>query len=391
MSHSSSQLDIDLAERKGSLEEGAKSAEVVAVPTLEQDPSIPPPDGGSRAWLSLFGGVCLSFSTFGYIIAWGSFQAYYETVLLTSSSSSAIAWIGSLQYSLLFLPGLITGRVFDLGYFRQSLAASTVLYTLANFLTAECKKYWQFLLCQGLAFGIAGGWIYIPCVACISHWFVAKRPMAFGIISLGASLGGIVYPIMFRSLLPTLGFQWTVRTFSFMNFALFMIANFTMRPRLPPKGKAAVDFRSFVSPGFAIYVLSTFVGFLGMYTALTFVTLSAESIGIRNSLAFYLVAIVNATSAIGRVGGGVLAVRYGPINVMVLGTIPTALFTYLWPYMTTQASFIAVVSLYGLFSGPFIGLFAAPVPQMGAIQDTGLRTGTQMTIMALGASLTVIL
>lgn len=80
---------------------------------------------------------------------------------------------------------------------------------------------------------------------------------------------------------------------------------------------------------------------------MTFVTLSAELIGIRESLAFYLVAIINATSAVGRVGGGLLAVRYGPINVMALGTVPAALFTYLWPYTTSQGAFIAVVSLYG--------------------------------------------
>ncbi|KZV87618.1 MFS general substrate transporter [Exidia glandulosa HHB12029] len=357
-----------------------------AVHPTEQPPRDDVPEGGLQAWLVILGCSALCFCIFGYIIAWGSFQAYYETVLLTSSTPSAIAWIGSLQYALMFLPGLITGRVFDLGYFRSSLFASTILYTLSSFLIAECKVYWQFVLCQGLALGLAGGWIYIPCVALVSHWFNVRRPMAYGVISLGTALGGIVYPIMFRSLIPQIGFKWTVRTFGFINFAMFMVGILTLKTRLPPKGKkAAVNFRAMISPGYIVYVLATFTGFLGMYTPLTFVTLSAEKIGIANALAFYLVAVINATSAISRVGGGMLSVRFGPINVIAASTVLAALFTYLWPYMTSKGSFIAVVSLYGVFSGPFVGLFPAPVAQMGPAQDTGLRTGLQMTIMALGA------
>ncbi|KIM86442.1 hypothetical protein PILCRDRAFT_326420 [Piloderma croceum F 1598] len=55
------------------------------------------PDGGLRAWLVVFGTVCDTFSTFGYVNAWGAFQAYYEETLLKDSSPSNIAWIGSIQ------------------------------------------------------------------------------------------------------------------------------------------------------------------------------------------------------------------------------------------------------------------------------------------------------
>ncbi|KZV79268.1 MFS general substrate transporter [Exidia glandulosa HHB12029] len=344
------------------------------------------PDGGRDAWLVILGCSALCFSLFGYILTWGSFQAYYQTVVLPDRSPSDVAWIGSLQYSLTFLPGLIAGRVFDLGYFRSSLMFSTVLYTTASFLIAECKEYWQFMLCQGVAIGFAGGWIYIPCVAVVSHWFKVKRPMAYGIISLGTSLGGIVFPIMFRALIPQIGFKWTVRTFGFINFFMFCVAILTLKTRIPPKGRLdPIDFRTFVSPGYVTYVLATFVGFLGIYTPMTFVTLSAEKIGIANALAFYMVAVFNATSGVGRVLGGGLAVKYGPINVMAIFTVFAAAFTYAWPYTTSQGAFIAVISLYGLMCGPFVGLFPAPVAQMGAAHDTGLRTGLQMTIMALGA------
>lgn len=118
----------------------------------EQDPY---PDGGLKAWLMVFGAMCNTFSTFGYVNSWGIFQAYYQTTVLSDSTPSNIAWIGSIQYSLVFLPGLITGRLFDLGYFHSVFLPCSFLLVLATFLVAECHVYWQFLLCQGFAVGVS--------------------------------------------------------------------------------------------------------------------------------------------------------------------------------------------------------------------------------------------
>lgn len=63
--------------------------------------------------------------------------------------------LNELQYSLIFIPGLITGRLFDMGYFKVLLAVSTLIVVAATVLIAECKEYWQFLLCQGFAVGVS--------------------------------------------------------------------------------------------------------------------------------------------------------------------------------------------------------------------------------------------
>ena len=53
------------------------------------------------------------------------------------------------------IQGLVTGRMFDLGYFRGPQLAAAALFIAGTFLTTECKEYWQFLLCQGLAVGVS--------------------------------------------------------------------------------------------------------------------------------------------------------------------------------------------------------------------------------------------
>ena len=41
-----------------------------------------------------------------------------------------------------------------MGYVKLPLALASALLVTATFLTAECKEYWQFLLCQGIAIGV---------------------------------------------------------------------------------------------------------------------------------------------------------------------------------------------------------------------------------------------
>ncbi|EJD00226.1 MFS general substrate transporter [Fomitiporia mediterranea MF3/22] len=345
------------------------------------------PDGGKEAWLVAVGAFFLALCTFGYFYSWGAYQAYYETVLLPHNTPSQIAWIGSLQYSLVFLPGIPAGRLFDLGYFKQTLVCALVLMIIADFLTAECTKYWQFILCQGLLLGAASGFIFIECITVISHWFSSRKPLAFAAVSFGGSLGGIIYPIMIRTMLLEVGFKWTVRTIAFINVAASIFAVFTMNSHLPavtslPK---LLDFHTLASPGYVLYVASTFLAFLGLYTPLTFLTVSAEAIGMNANLAFYSVSLANTASAVGRLISGAVAVRYGSMNVIIICTAMAAVCTYVWPFLSTDGAFITVTVLYGITSGAFICLVAAPVAYFGAINDVGRRTGLQMTIMAIGA------
>ncbi|KIY50433.1 MFS general substrate transporter [Fistulina hepatica ATCC 64428] len=374
-----------------------KKADTESTPAVTSDAASPEepdyPDGGLVAWSVAFGAFLLSMSTFGYLISWGTFQEYYELTLLRDRDSSDMyiltisAWIGSLQYALTFLPGLPAGRLCDLGYFRATLITSCAVLTFTNFIIAECKEYWQFVLAQGFLFGFSIGCIYGPCITVVSQWFKVKRPLAFGTVAIGACIGGIIYPIIFRQMVPEVGFKWTVRTIAFINFAALAVACMTMKTRLDPPSVLPKMFslHAFASPLYTVYVFSALLAILGLYTPLTYISVGGVAIGINSNFAFYFVAIANAASILGRVGGGVLAVRYGPINVMIISMVLTSLFSYIWPYVTTEGSYIAIVVLYGMASGTFIGLFAAPVTRMGPAHDTGRRLGMQMTIMSFGA------
>ncbi|KAG7087561.1 hypothetical protein E1B28_013516 [Marasmius oreades] len=355
-----------------------------------QEGNEPPPDGGLRAWMVVFGAFCSSFTTFGYINAWGVFQAFYEQNILRNEPGSTIAWIGSVQYSLLFLPGLIVGRLFDLGYFRVNLIWASLLLVLSIILVPECKVYWHFVLCQGFATGIAAGTIFGPCIAIVTQWFNKRRGLALGLFTTGSAAGGTVIPITVRTLLPRIGFPWTMRVLGLIVAVVQLMAILTLKRRTPPGQTSSGGFLSFgcfKSAPYSVYCLSTFTVFLGFYTLLTYVTTTATSLGLPENISFYFVAISNASSGLGRIFAGLVADRYGALNVMIPLTAICGFMTYAWPFAKTEGQLIAICIIYGFCTGSYAALIPGPVIPMGDLKQVGHRIGIMLTLLAFGGLL----
>ncbi|KAG8984521.1 hypothetical protein FRB95_005827 [Tulasnella sp. JGI-2019a] len=344
------------------------------------------PEGG-RGWLVVFGACLLTASTFGLVNSWGVFQASYQTSILSHVDPSTLAWIGSVQYSMVFLPGLISGRLFDLGWFHPILIGASALLVISTLLVAQCKEYWQFMLAQGLATGIASGLVFGGALPVVGHWFHKKRATAYGVVAVGSSYGGTVFPIIIRKLIPAVGLPWTLRILAFILLGHLALANMLVRRRLPPVYVAGglFNLRAFKSAPYSLYVAASTVAFLGLYTCLTFIDNSGIEAGLSPDFSFYLVSIANAGSGVGRIVSGILSDRFGSLNILIPFTIFAAIFTFIWPHCTTEGSLVAIAVLYGVSSGAFVGLLAAPIAKMGDTSDIGRRTGMLFTVLSVGA------
>lgn len=77
---------------------------------------------------------------------------------------------------------------------------------------------------------------------------------------------------------------------------------------LPEKKRAIIDFAAFKEPPYVIFVFSAFVGFMGLYQPFFYVqTFAIEKHITDANLGFYILAIMNATSAFGRIIPGILS------------------------------------------------------------------------------------
>jgi MFS family permease len=130
--------------------------------------------------------------------------------------------------------------------------------------------------------------------------------------------------------------------------------------------------------------------FVPLLLVLTYIDVAASQVGINPDIAFYLVAIANGCSALGRIASSWLAIQYGAMNVLLPFSILAGVLTWSWPYINQTRSYSGLVVLavsYGASSGAFVAVFGTPMshPAFGEMGDLGRRTGMLWSICAAGA------
>ena len=127
--------------------------------------------------------------------------------------------------------------------------------------------------------------VFGPVIAVVAHWFKKKKGLALGLVAVGSSLGGTLFPIATRNLIEEVGyvtvsachlqpcssvdsFQWTMRIIGFILLVTLTFTNLTLERRLPPKQSSGpfINLHAFRSPAYSFYCAAGFVTFLGLYT-----------------------------------------------------------------------------------------------------------------------------
>lgn len=97
----------------------------------------------------------------------GVFQTFYEIELLKDQSSSNFSWVGAIQAFLLLVVGVVTGPLYNAGYFYVLVTTGSVLIVVGFMALSVCTEYWQVLLAQAFCVGVGNGCLCIPSVAII--------------------------------------------------------------------------------------------------------------------------------------------------------------------------------------------------------------------------------
>ncbi|KAI9740989.1 MAG: hypothetical protein M1834_002700 [Cirrosporium novae-zelandiae] len=339
------------------------------------------PDGGFHAWLQVFD------AEMGVVNSFGVFQAYYESAMLNDQSPSNISWIGSIQAFLLLVVGLITGRAYDAGYFRLLVQAGTILIVFGFMMTSLCKAYWQIMLAQAVVIGIGSGFLYYPSVAILPQYFSTKKSLANGFATSGSSIGGVIYPIVFRRLEPQIGFGWTTRVIGFIVLVTSSFSLAIMKVRVPPTEKRKLwSLDALKEPTFGLVTLALFLGFAGTYIPIFYTQSYAidEKITDEN-LGLCMLAILNSSSVFGRIIPNFFADKIGALNILAPTMGVAGLLAFCWTTVKNKTWMIIFALLYGFFSGTIVSLpqvlLVALSPSLNVV---GTRLGTALPLAALG-------
>lgn len=316
------------------------------------------------------------------------FQTYYESDILSDSTSNAISWIGSLQSFLLLGGGMISGPLFDGGWFKVTIAVGTFLISFGFMMASLASAYWQVLLSQGVCIGLGAGCMVVPALSILPQYFQKKRAVTTGIAVCGSSIGGVIYPIMFQNLIDQIGYGWTTRILGFMALGTCSFSVAVMRVRTASrKVRSPFDPTSFKEPPFVLYCVAMFFSNFGFFPPIFYLQTYALNHGLTNrDVALNLVAILNAASALGRLTPSLVVPHYGPINTMATVTAMAAIVAFSWIAVHTGAGNIVFAVMYGFTSG---GIVSLPAVVLASITDDlrflGSRLGTSYVFSAVAA------
>jgi len=355
---------------------------------ITETPRGPPPvpEGGTKAWLVVFGAMIVNACSFGYASSFGVYQTYYQTHQLSDKTPSDIAWIGSLQFAFLFGSGLLAGSLFDRYGARPIIVPAAVSYIFSIMMTSLCKEYYQFILAQGILSGISIGFLFTPSLSVVNHYFRAKKGAALGLVAVGSTIGGTIIPIVLQKAFEShLGFGWGVRVLGFGELAVLCIACALIKERLPPRVGPFFAWEAFRDPSYSLLVAGIFCLLWGLFLPFFYVAdYAIAETHMSNSLAFYLISVINGSSLVGRVASGAAADKLGWLNGLTVAVAMNAVVLFCWTTTSTNAGLIIWTVIFGLTSGSAISLFPAslasvcPNPQL-----IGTYVGQSMVVFFL--------
>ncbi|PQE06792.1 Riboflavin transporter MCH5 protein [Rutstroemia sp. NJR-2017a BBW] len=323
----------------------------------------------------------------GLANTFGAFQSYYQDNLLAGYSPSAIAWIGTTQGFLVNVVGVVSGRIYDLGYIKPLLYFGMFFNVLGLVTASFATTYVSIFLSLGVCVGLGSGSFYVPSLAIISSYFTTKRPLAISISANGASIGGIIYPILFRVLVERIGFVWVCRIFACMNACLLLISIFLISPRVVSTTQHKFfDPTAFRDLLYILFGAVLFLLWIGVDVPLFFIpTFVQSSLGLSAQLGDYLLAAMNASSIFGRILLGLLAVYFGSFGVWQISIGASCILLACWAAISSLPGIITFVVLYGFFIS---GAQSLPVSVLMVISSeldlVGTRLGMSSVLAGFG-------
>lgn len=251
-------------------------------------------------------------------------------------------------------------------------------------------------------------------MGCVAHWFMERRGLATGIAFIGGGFGGVLFPLMIQSLLPQVGWGWSIRILGFLLLMLCSISAAFCRSRVPPRKGAETTWRETL-PDPRIFMDGT--GAMAATTAGVLLTDMAYFIPITYvpsyyidrqrlsheealmgsaAFAYQLLAILNAASCVGRYAAGDLADRFGRYNTMIVSlSVCTVSVLCFWlvdiliPNLDNDGLLVIFVLLFGFVSGSNVSLTPICLGQLCEIHEYGRYYASCFTVVAFGVLVSI--
>ncbi|XP_017774176.1 PREDICTED: monocarboxylate transporter 10 isoform X2 [Nicrophorus vespilloides] len=366
----------------------------------DDDQDVPPPDGGTRALLVMFGSFFCNGILFGVINTYSVlYNEIYENLNAqnVTDASSKAALVGSLAMGTTFMVSPVAGVLTDAIGIRVTTFLGGFIASGGMLLSSFCSdNVYALYVTYGVMYGLGCALAYTPSLAILGHYYKRYMGIVNGVVTAGSSVFTMALPHIIDGVLKGAGMVWTLRLLALLAAGIMGAATF-FKPIQKKKKQTKIELKSIVNLDIfrnkrylfwsIVLPLSLFGYFVPYVHMLKFVKENFSS----GEDGKWPVICIGITSGIGRLVFGYISdlpkvnrILMQQASLLVIGGVSIAL-------PSTKGSFptlIFMTLLLGLFDGCFISMLG-PIAfdlcgQKGATQAIGMLLGLCSIPLTLG-------
>ena len=341
-----------------------------------------------RGWVVAFAGCAINTWTFGVFYAFAT--ALEQMADEFDAGLSGIAAFFSVTTFLFFSVGIVAGPLADRFGARRLVALGAFLMGGGLWFTAQVESLFTGIVVYGLGVGLGIGCYLVPLSVATGAWFEKHRTVALGVNTVGIGLGTLILVPVAEWLIRTAGWRNAFELMGIGSVIVYGVVSLAcFKPPTPPASVAAsiLAARQAVrrSEFWRLY-LAGFLMSVALFVPFVFLVQYAKEQGIASSTAAFLITSLGLGSVIGRLGLGVLGMRFGvlPLVIMSFAIQPVSYIVWL---VAGSNYFLLLVfaALLGVGYGGFVAL--SPVASAGifGLEGLGGILGVQYTSAGVGA------
>ncbi|KAG9311573.1 MFS general substrate transporter [Chiua virens] len=351
------------------------TAKETALQSLENDP--PAQDEGIAAWSFVLAAAILDGVTWS--IPW-SFGVLIEDYLLLPeiasqpNASRLVPLIGQLASGMIYLSAPLVYPYMHRyrAHVRPLMWLGMTLCWTSLLMASYSHKVHEFVMFQGVIYGIGGGLLYPSSILYMSEWFFRRRGLANGVIFAGTALGGLVMPFILPSLVKAYGLYLTMRIIAIADLVILLPCMALVRPRVPQKDLNKCSVRTVAVSSITLHdrtwwmliAANTFQGF-AFFVPQIYIPTFCTALHLDSALSSFAMALLNGSHIVGLVSVGYWSDHVTPWPIAFILSLISMLFTTV--FLGAIGNVVGIMlfcATYGFFTGGWSTLWTSFIRQI---------------------------
>lgn len=340
-----------------------------------------------RGWIVVTAAFAITFVGFGCAYSFSAFMAPLEAEF--GASRAAIAFVFSLAGFLYFALGAISGPLADHWGARPFAIIGMALLAAGLVLAGFARNLREVYFAYGLGVGCGIGIAYVPVLAVVQRWFVARRALASGLAVSGIGVGTLVLAPLAAWSINITGWRtsfWMLGAMAaLLGIGMALLIRDAPRDAATAASDCDASLRSMVcTPIFFRLYLACLACGLSSFVPFVHLPPFARDLNMDAASASALIALIGAGSTAGRFLLGSVADRLGRDRFLTATYVAMALAMGLWAMASTITGLIIFALVYGVVYGGWVAVLPSVVAdRFGTAKLSGVM-GLLYTSVAIG-------